>query len=367
MSLTATRSPPVVRAATTELWRYKLDQPVGGSGVSCVDVVVVGIEDAEGQTGLGFSYVLAGSGELAARAASHFLAGFVTGRAAGHPEAAHRRMRQSLNRTGKGAAFVGLAAVDVALWDLHARQSGLPLGAAMGGESRSVNVYGSGGFRADQDPQQAADQAERYWKRGVRAVKLRVAGVPGDAAMIAAVQERLGPGGLLAVDANEKGTATAARLLARLAGEHGLLFVEEPLPAHDLPGYRALARCGASVATGEHLQGLSEAAPFLSEGLCSVIQPDLAMMGGLTECLRVARMAETCGIEVSPHFLPNLFVHLAAAAPNLTWLEDFPLLEPLFGSLEPFDQSGQLTMPQCLGHGLSWAPGAREGYKVSGY
>lgn len=352
-----------VASAATELWRYRLDRPVGGSGVSSVDIVVVTLEDADGRQGLGFSYVLAGPGELAARAARHLAASFVTGQAACHPEAAHRRMRQSLNRTGKGASYVGLAAVDVALWDLYARQLGVPLGMALGGEARTVPVYGSGGFRAGQDPEEAAEQAARYLDRGVAAVKPRVSAAPRDAGLLTRVCDRLGSAGSVAVDANEKGTATTARWLAQLAREHRLLFVEEPLPAHDLAGYRSLARSGTAVATGEHLQGLDEAAPFLLDGLCAVMQPDLAMMGGLTECLRVARLAEACGVEVSPHFLPNLFVHLAAAAPNVTWLEDFPLLEPLFGSPDPFDASGTLAVPDGPGHGLAWADGAREAFR----
>ena len=77
----------------------------------------------------------------------------------------------------------------------------------------------------------------------------------------------------------------------------------------------------------------------------------------------MARIAEAFGIEVSPHFLPGLFVHLAAAAPNLTWLEDFPLLEPLFAGW-PAMENGTLAMRDTPGHGLSLAPGARERYAV---
>lgn len=90
------------------------------------------------------------------------------------------------------------------------------------------------------------------------------------------------------------------------------------------------------------------------------------MMGGLTECLRVARLAEALGLEVAPHFLPNLFVHLAAASPSVTWLEDFPLLEPLLGNPQTFDGSGRLSLPDTPGHGLAWADGARESFRVAG-
>ena len=171
----------------------------------------------------------------------------------------------------------------------------------------------------------------------------------------------------VAVDANEKCSPAAAAWLLHVSRDYGLLFVEEPLPARDLAGHRALALgAGTSVATGEHLQGLDEAAPFICENLCRIIQPDLAMMGGITECLRVTRLAEALGVEVAPHFLPNLFVHLAAVSPSVTWLEDFPLLEPLFADLEAFDADGKLTAPETPGHGLSWVTGARESFRVTG-
>jgi L-alanine-DL-glutamate epimerase-like enolase superfamily enzyme len=354
-----------IRAATVELWRYKLDAPVGGSGVASVDVIVIGLEDDEGRTGLGFSYVLSGPGDAALVAARHLLETYVRGQLPAHPEAMHRRLRHSLNRTGKGPAYIGLAAIDVALWDLYAKQLDMPLGIAMGGAQRAVNVYGSGGFTATQDPEAAAEQARHYLECGVRAVKPRIGGTPRDLPLLARVREQLGHAGFMAVDANEKATATTAAWLLQAARDNGVLFLEEPLVARDLAGYRVLARAGVAIATGEHLQGLDEAAPFLAEGLCQVFQPDIAMMGGLTECLRVARMAEGLGVEISPHFLPNLFVHLAAAAPNVTWLEDFPLLEPLFGSPARFDAAGQLAMPDAAGHGLSWADGARESFRIT--
>jgi hypothetical protein len=70
-----------------------------------------------------------------------------------------------------------------------------------------------------------------------------------------------------------------ARSSMRTASALAALFVEEPLPAHNV-------------------EGIDLALPFLKEGLCSVIQPDLAMMGGMTECLRLTRAAELFGVEV---------------------------------------------------------------------
>jgi L-alanine-DL-glutamate epimerase-like enolase superfamily enzyme len=354
-------SKTIVRRAHVELLRYRLAKPVGGSGVSSVDVIVIDLEDGDGCSGSGFSYVLGGSGAVAAQAARIFAKEYVQDHDLIHPEAAHRRLRHTLNRTGKGPSYVALAAFDVAAWDLYAKRLGVPMGVAMGGERRSVPVYGSGGFRVGQHPDEAAEHASSYVTRGALAVKLRVGGTPADVALVEAVQAKVGSRAFVAIDANEKCSASSATWLMQMAQSLRLWFVEEPLPARDLSGYATLTRMGnVAVATGEHLQGLDEAAPFLTKGLCQIIQPDLAMMGGLTECLRVARLAEGVGVDVAPHFLPNLFVHLAAASPNVAWLEDFVLLEPLFETLPQFDSNGRLAAPLTAGHGMVWATGARQ-------
>jgi L-alanine-DL-glutamate epimerase-like enolase superfamily enzyme len=94
------------------------------------------------------------------------------------------------------------------------------------------------------------------------------------------------------------------------------------------------------------------------------MQPDLAAIGGLTPALRTAHLAEATGAEIAPHFLPGLFVHLAAAAPNVTWLEEFPLLEPLFDGWPAVSADGMMTSRDVPGHGLRRAEGAREQYLI---
>jgi len=66
-------------------------------------------------------------------------------------------------------------------------------------------------------------------------------------------------------------------------------------------------------------------------------------------------LSEALGIEVMPHFLPGLFVHLAAASPAVTWLEDFPLLEPLFSGWPQPAADGTMSPRTVPGHGLTLA------------
>ncbi len=354
-------------SAAVELWRYPLSGPTGGSGMTAVDVVVVTLEDSRGREGMGFSYVLGGAGGEVVRAmAADLLARFVADRDCLPPQALWRRLAGALDRLGRGVGYLAIAAIDVAAWDLHAKALEMPLYAALGGTARAVPVYGSGGFRPGQDPQEALDQALRHAARGCKAVKLRLAGDRGDALRMRKVAGGLPTDVDVMVDANARCDLARARWLANLCGEIGALFFEEPLPAAALEGYAALAASSpVPIATGEHLQGVVELAPYLAARSCAVVQPDIAMMGGLSECLRAGHIAACHGLDVSPHFLPALFVHLACALPNVTWLEDFPLLEPLFDDPIAMDGAAMIAPREIPGHGIRWAAGAREAFLCS--
>ena len=353
----------IVADARAELWRYRIDPPMGT--IDSMDVVVTTLTASDGLTGVGFVPLPSSLDDLPLRAARSHLARFVAGRPLKHPIALWREIVESLRRIGHGPYFSGLASVDVAAWDLYAKSLGVPLGVALGGTPRRVQTYASGGFARGQDPAQAADLAEKFVRAGARGVKLRAGGTPHDAAILNAVAARVDGKIDVMVDANERGSLSSAARLLRYAAEIGARFVEEPLAVTEHAGFAALARNSpVPIATGENIRGSAAAAPYLLNRWCSVIQPDLASMGGLTECLRTAQLAEHCNVEVAPHFLPGLFVHLAAAVPHLTWLEDLPTIEALFATIPRMESDGFVTPPAGPGHGLVLSPDARAEYLI---
>ncbi len=353
--------PPKYQRASAQMLRLDLAGPTGGSGLTAIDVLIVELADEDGWAGLGFSYALGAGGPAILTAASDLLDTLVRGQAILPPQALWRRLAGSLNRAGLGVSYLAIAAIDVAAWDLHAKRLGLPLGVAMGGQLRPVSVYGSAGFRPDMEPAQAAERALWYVEQGCTAVKLRLSGTRADANQISGVRDALPQHVDIAVDVTEKCDLMRAKWLANECAAHNVLWLEEPLPARDFDGFSALARNAVvPIASGEHLQGLVEFAPYLKNGLFALAQPDLAMMGGLTECLRTVQFAEACNIAVSPHFLPALFVHLAAACPNIRMLEHFPLLEPLFDDAVDLSSNGTITPRDEPGHGIRLASAARQ-------
>lgn len=348
------------------LLRYPLAGPTGGSGLTAVDVLVLEAADGHGVRGLGFSYCLGLGGAVVLAAARELLDRFVVGQSVVDPEALWLQLTSALNRIGRGAHYLAIAAIDVAMWDLHAKRHGVPLGVAMGGTARRVPVYGSGGFRPGMASQQVVDIAQRYAEQGISAFKLRAGGTAMDAQQMQAIRRHLPSQATLMVDANEKCDTQTAIALASACADHGALWFEEPVRSHDLDAYREVARCsGVPLATGEHLQGEFEFQPFLDAKLVRYAQPDLAMAGGLTGCLHIARRCAAHDVEMTPHFLPTLFIHLAAVTPCVTWLEDFPLLEPLFGGPRTFGANGMLDLPDTPGHGMQFDADALSRYAVN--
>jgi L-alanine-DL-glutamate epimerase-like enolase superfamily enzyme len=354
-----------VGASAAELWRYKFDSPMGGSMLTSVDVIVVTLADRDGATGLGFSYVIGGGGEAVVGMARSLLARFVKDQEIAAPAALWRKMAASLNRVGRGVGYLALCAIDIAAWDLHARQRNLPLGVALGGEPRVMPVYTSGGFGAFISPEEAVEKAHAALAKGTRGIKIRVAGVHADLARMAAVRAMLPEGVHLMADANERCDLLRARWLAAACADHGMLWLEEPLPSYDYAGFAQLARnAPVAIATGEHLQGAAEFYPLLEAKALAVAQPDPAMMGGITEILRFCAIAEAAGVVVAPHFNPALFIHVAAAAPQIKWLEDFPVMEHMFAAWPEWDKNGDMAMPTGPGHGIAFQPDARAKYLV---
>lgn len=355
-----------IKHTTAEHLRFPLPGAVGGSGVTAVDVLAVDLEDANGLVGHGFSYGLDGGANLMRTAAAEMLDAFVDGEVPTAPSALWRRIESSFSRSGRGLKLMALASIDVALWDLHAKQRGLPLAVALGGSSKAAPVYASGGYRPAMDPDAAAAKAAEQADAGFPMVKPRLNGDREDLRILRAVRDALPDDVDICTDVTEKCDLMRAQWLSRALAELDVVWLEEPLKPLDYAGHATLAQTSPTpIATGERLQGLAECLPLFRDGSCAVIQPDLSAMGGLSECLRVAQAAEAFGIGCAPHFLPALFVHLVSAAPNLTWLEDFPLLEPLFDIDVKVDDAQRMAPGDRLGHGLLWQDGVRNDLRVA--
>lgn len=324
--------------------------------------VLLKIESDAGLTGWGEALR-----PQAARVASDSLAPALVGRNPLERLALVAQMRVAASGP-PAARAAAVGAAEIALWDLAAQAAGQPLHRLLGDALReSVAVYASGFYYDDGDMPNEAAEARSYLARGFTRFKMKIGRLSpsDDMKRVAAVRAAVGPQSALMVDGNQVYTADAAAELEYSLTEAAVNWLEEPLRADDLAGYRALkARTRIHLAAGENLHGRTGFEPFLVERLLEVAQPNVAGVGGLSAALAVARDAHTNGARVALHHWGTpvalaASLHLACCLPADAGepLVEFdltpnPLREIAAGQLtEP--RSCALTVPEGPGLGVT--------------
>ncbi|MBB4905360.1 L-talarate/galactarate dehydratase [Actinophytocola algeriensis] len=261
-----------------------------------------------------------------------------------------------------GAATQAIAAIDVALWDLKARRAGLPLAKLLGAHRDSVRCYNTSGGFLHETIEQVKDNATRTLAAGVGGIKIKV-GQPDwreDLRRVAAVREHIGPDVPLMVDANQQWDRPTAMRVSKALEEFDLVWIEEPLDAYDAEGHAELARSlTTAVATGEMLTSVAEHHELLRHRAVDILQPDAPRIGGITQFLKLATLAEHAGVGLAPHFAMEIHVHLAAAYPAEPWVEHFDWLYPLFNERLEIG-GGRMHLSGRPGLGITLSAQARE-------
>lgn len=347
--------------------RVPLGETWAAHGVTALEVVHVTVADGDGGTGTGFTFSMSGGAGAMRALVDGVVREAVVGTELERWDRCWHDLWDRAHRLGRGVVLPALSAVDIAMWDLRARRAALPLYRLLGAYRDEVPMYGSLGGMHAMDLGELVDTARSYLARGFDAIKLfcGVRRPEEDVERVAAVRDAVGPGVRMMVDCNERLDQATALWFGRRLADLGVYWLEEPLQSDDATGHaRLAARVGVPIAVGEHLLGRFEFLEYLRQGAAAVVQPDAPLTGGVSECLRVAVLADAHGARLCPHFLPELHVHLVAAARAGGYVEHFPLLDPL---LEDTLQvaGGVVRPPDRPGHGLLWSPRALERYRAS--
>ncbi len=203
-----------------------------------------------------------------------------------------------------------VAGLDQALWDIAGKSYGVPVHQLLGGPVRDrVRVYS---WIGGDDPAEVADRAAEQRAAGFTAVKLNASGrmSPLDTTeaidrtldLAAAAREAMGPDGDFALDFHGRFTTPMARRIVPELEPLRPLFVEEPvLPEHSVLRLRDVVDATTiPIATGERLYSRGDFLPVLQNGI-AVAQPDVSHAGGISECRRIAALAETFDVLLAPH------------------------------------------------------------------
>ena len=313
---------PVVERVSCSLVRVPLRRPWGPE-VTELRLVVAHVETSDGLTGTGFSWT-PGPGATAVHALLRDdIAPFLVGRPA-DPAPVWDALWEHLHESGSaGLTTMAMAAVDIALWDLAGMRTGRSLVDVLGRRRDAARLYGSGvNFHYSRD--ELVEQAQRWRKSGFEAVKIKIgrADVEEDLDRVAAVREVVGERTQLMLDANQRwDLPTAVRALQQLE-RFGPTWIEEPLLSDDLDAHVTLRRhTDIPVALGESLYTRYQFRDAFTRRICDYVQPNVVRVGGITPFRRIASLAESFGVTVAPHLLPDLSTQLALCLPHDAWVE----------------------------------------------
>jgi L-alanine-DL-glutamate epimerase-like enolase superfamily enzyme len=358
----------------SQLLRLPLARPIQpapkndpGAGLTHVFMLIVHLDTDAGHRGLGFAYALQGGGRALKVIADDDLAPIVTGEDPLATEKIGAKVYWRLQGIGRtGLVAQAYSAVDLALWDLKGKAAGLPLYQLLGGARESAPLYCGDTGWVWMTPAQIIEASRPYAEQGI-GIKLRLGSSDPEADMdrVSQVREALGEEIWLGVDANQKldyGTALAMGHF--FEEEMGIGWFEEPISCEDVDGHaRLAARLEVPIALGETLFSMDEFRRYLEKGAADVLQPDITRLGGLTNWLKVAHLAEMHHRPLSPHVLPEVGVHLACGLANVKSVELMPWLYPAFMETPAIIQ-GKIVPPRRPGLGLEIAQEAVEKYRV---
>lgn len=321
------------------------------------ETVLLTLHCSDGMEATGYAYTIGTGGSSVIALLKDHLVPRLIGRDPVCVEAIWKDLFFHTHATAVGAiTSLALACVDTALWDWRARRQHLPLWRVLGGAQARVPLYTTEGGWLHLSPQALVDQTLQAQAEGFKGAKIKIGRphVSEDVARLSAVRAAVGSDFELMTDANQGLNRAEAVRRAHAFEGLGLAWIEEPLPAEDVSGHAQLCRHTATpVAVGESLYHPMQFREYLEQGACTIVQPDVARIGGITPWIKTAHLAEAFDVPVCPHFLMELHVSLCAAVPNARWVEYIPQLDDITTSRMRV-QDGHALPPEEAGLGIAW-------------
>ena len=353
-----------MRISTYQITRFQFarDRVIGDSQVRADEANVASLElvDEQGKSGLGFVQVLFNTIPALKEIIRVFEAEVWPGLKGQYPMALAHRVSRPRGGNQRAYSIPFHEAIQVALWDLAAKQQGLPLHKLLGARRDQVRAYASG-LDFHLSDKEFVDLFKRADAEGYRAFKIKV-GHPDferDLHRLDLVSKAVAPGAQFMIDANEAWGAKEAvvKLKAIRQAGYELLWVEDPILRNDFEGLRLLRKSvpWTLINSGEYLDASGKRALMAAGGT-----DILNVHGQVTDVMRIGWLAAELGIPVS---LGNTFlevgVHMACALPEVEWLEySFQNFEHLVEQHMEI-RDGWIRAPDRPGHGLVLSESAR--------
>jgi L-rhamnonate dehydratase len=223
-----------------------------------------------------------------------------------------------------GLSCLAMSAIDLALWDLAGRIEGRPVYELLGGPAKDkIFAYATG------------NDVDWYVELGFKAVKLACPYGPADGLwgleenekFVAKARETVGDHVEIMLDCYMAFDVEYTIRLAERLRPYRLKWIEECLIPEDIDGWVAIKNAvnWVALATGEHNYTRWPFMQYIQRKCLDILQPDINWVSGLSECVKIAHMAEAAGLPVMLHGGANQAYgqHFSYATPNVPWIEYF--------------------------------------------
>ena len=231
-----------------------------------------------------------------------------------------------------------LSAVDMALWDILGKSLGVPVYQLLGGKVHDkVKIYVNGWFAGAKEPEEFAQKARETVKRGIKAMKwdpfgkayMTISNADLHKALrcVAAVRDAVGPDIDLLIEGHGRFNVPTSIQIAQELAVFKPMFFEEPVPPDNLDALLEVRlKSPVAISAGERLYGRRSFKELFEKRAADYIQPDISHAGGISECRKIAAMAEAYYIPFAPHnpsgpVANAATLQLAACTPNFHILE----------------------------------------------
>jgi L-talarate/galactarate dehydratase len=319
------------------------------------DYITLELETDSGLTGVGLTF-FGGDISGALKHAVAAMAQSIVGHDPRKTEAIASKLRAEAGSAGPGGIFsLALSAVDIACWDLKAKAVDQSVCALLGGLRDRVPTYASGALLRIHPVEYLAEAGPRLVQMGFRQMKMQCGSEPSVQASVERVRvmrEAIGPDIDLMCDINQLWSVHHAVEVGRRIADYQLYWLEDPVAHDDFAGLARVADAlDTPIAAGEYHYGIVPFRHLLEGRSIDIVMIDLLRVGGVTQWLKVAGIAEAFNLPVVSHLVPELHAHLVAAVPNGLTVEYMPWTERLF-AWSPRIEDGMLVVPDKPGFGL---------------
>ena len=351
-----------IQTVRSRVARVPLDEPLAGGPPyfrSHNQFVLVQI-DTEDLQGIGVSF-FGGALSATLKHAIDQLGELIIGDDPLPIDALAQKLRNAAASCGPGGIVtLAIAGIDMALWDIKGKYLGQSLGAMLGGLRDRVPAYASGALARAYPLDHLVKAVRTLVDKGFTQMKTQLA-LPGDTTPqreiehARRIREAAGPDIDLMCDINQRWSVHQAIDIGKRLEEVHFYWLED-VTVHD--DYSGIARVADALTTplagGECLYGITPFRHMIEARSVDIVMIDLVRVGGISNWMKVAAMAEAFNLPVVSHLLPEIHVHLVASIPNGLTVEYMPWSFKLFEEV-PVPVRGELTVPTKPGLGLEFS------------